>query len=63
MSQQKVDKYKKEKANRAKLQKRESRILFLDGGSIACDAPKDEFFGRIRQENDRINKFLSFIGE
>lgn len=40
-----------------------SRILFLDGGSIVCDAPKDEFFGRIRQENDRINKFLSFIGE
>ena len=26
-----------------------SRILFLDGGSIVCDAPKDEFFGRIRQ--------------
>ena len=40
-----------------------SRILFLDGGSIVCAAPKDEFFGRIRQENDRINKFLSFIGE
>ncbi len=40
-----------------------SRILFLDGGSIVCDAPKDEFFGKIRQENDRINKFLSFIGE
>ena len=40
-----------------------SRILFLDGGSIVCDASKDEFFGRIRQENERINKFLSFIGE
>lgn len=29
MSQEKVDKYKKEKANRAKLQKREKRALFL----------------------------------
>ena len=38
MSQQKVDKYKKEKANRAKLQKRERRILFLEklAGGVIC---------------------------
>lgn len=38
MSQQKVDKYKKEKANRAKLQKREHRILFLEklAGAVIC---------------------------
>ena len=40
-----------------------TRIIFLDGGSMICDATKDEFFGSIREENERINKFLSFIGE
>lgn len=30
MSQEKVDRYKKEKKNRAKLQKREKRALFLE---------------------------------
>ena len=40
-----------------------SRIIFLDGGRMVCDATKDEFFGSIRQENERIHKFLSFIGE
>ena len=40
MSQQKVDKYKKEKANRAKLQKRERRVLFLEklAGGVICVA-------------------------
>lgn len=38
MSQQKVDKYKKEKANRAKIQKKEKRILFLEklAGALFC---------------------------
>lgn len=40
-----------------------SRIIFMEGGKMVCDASKDEFFGSIRQENERINKFLSFIGE
>lgn len=40
-----------------------SRIIFMEGGKMVCDATKDEFFGSIRQENERINKFLSFIGE
>ena len=30
MSQEKIDKYKKEKANREKIQKREKRIFFLE---------------------------------
>lgn len=30
MSQQKVDRYKKQKANRAKIQKKEKRVLFLE---------------------------------
>ena len=40
-----------------------SRILFLDGGQLVCDSTKDEFFSKVRQENERISKFLSFIGE
>ena len=40
-----------------------SRIIFLDGGRMVCDASKEDFFGSIRQENERIHKFLSFIGE
>lgn len=40
-----------------------NRIIFLDGGKMVCDAAKEEFFGTIRKENERINKFLSFIGE
>lgn len=40
-----------------------SRILFLDGGRLVCDAPKDNFFNEIRKENERIKQFLHFIGE
>lgn len=40
-----------------------SRIIFMEGGKMVCDASKDEFFGSIRKDNERINKFLSFIGE
>ena len=40
-----------------------SRILFLDGGQLVCDSTKNEFFSQVRQENERISKFLSFIGE
>ena len=40
MSQQKVDKYKKEKNNRDKLQKREKRIFHLEmfGVAVVCIA-------------------------
>ena len=38
MSQEKVDKYKKEKANREKLQKREKRTLFLEKLAIGAVA-------------------------
>ena len=38
MSQEKVDKYKKEKANREKLQKREKRTLFVMVGWIGYSA-------------------------
>lgn len=34
MSQEKVDRYKKEKANRAKIQKKEKRVLFLEKSAI-----------------------------
>ena len=40
-----------------------SRIIFMEGGKMVCDASKEEFFGSIRKDNERINKFLSFIGE
>lgn len=38
MSQEKVDRYKKEKANRAKIQKKEKRILFFEklGVAVVC---------------------------
>ncbi len=40
-----------------------SRILFMDKGSLVCDASKDEFFTVYRRENERIASFLKFIGE
>ena len=40
-----------------------SRIIFMEKGKVVCDVPKDEFFGSVRNENERINQFLSFIGE
>lgn len=40
-----------------------SRVLFLDKGSLVCDETKDRFFSEVRQENERISKFLQFIGE
>lgn len=40
-----------------------SRILFMDKGSLVCDANKDEFFTVYRKENERIASFLKFIGE
>lgn len=40
-----------------------SRILFMDKGSLVCDAGKDEFFTVYRKENERIASFLKFIGE
>lgn len=40
-----------------------SRVLFLDGGKLVCDAGCDQFFTEIRKENDRIRSFLQFIGE
>ena len=40
-----------------------SRVLFLDKGALVCDEPKDRFFSVVRNENERINRFLKFIGE
>ena len=40
-----------------------SRILFMDKGSLVCDANKDDFFTVYRKENERIANFLKFIGE
>lgn len=40
-----------------------SRILFMEKGSLVCDAGKDEFFTVYRRENERIASFLKFIGE
>ena len=40
-----------------------SRIIFMEKGKVVCDVSKDEFFGSVRNENERINQFLSFIGE
>lgn len=40
-----------------------SRILFMEKGKVAADVSADEFFTTIRKENERIAKFLEFIGE
>lgn len=40
-----------------------SRVLFMDKGSLVCDASKDDFFTIYRKENERIASFLKFIGE
>lgn len=40
-----------------------SRVLFMDKGSLVCDATKDDFFTVYRKENERIASFLKFIGE
>ncbi|MDR2631015.1 MAG: amino acid ABC transporter ATP-binding protein, partial [Spirochaetaceae bacterium] len=40
-----------------------SRILFLEGGKLICDKSKEQFFLEERQTNDRVKRFLQFIGE
>ena len=40
-----------------------SRILFMEKGSLVCDASVNDFFTIYRKENERIANFLSFIGE
>jgi ABC-type polar amino acid transport system ATPase subunit len=40
-----------------------SRVLFLDEGSLVCDEPNERFFTQVRNENERVNRFLKFIGE
>lgn len=40
-----------------------SRILFLEGGKPVCDCGKEEFFGSVRKENERVARFLDYIGE
>lgn len=40
-----------------------SRIIFMDKGAMVADATGAEFFSTIRKENERIAKFLQFIGE
>ncbi len=39
-----------------------NRILFLEGGSLACDCGKDDFFTTERNNNERVQKFLNHIG-
>jgi len=40
-----------------------SRVLFLDKGTLVCDEPTARFFTHVRNENERVNRFLKFIGE
>lgn len=40
-----------------------SRILFMDKGKVAADETALNFFTTVRKENERISKFLQFIGE
>lgn len=40
-----------------------SRILFMDQGKLVVDTSGQEFFSTVRKENERIAKFLQFIGE
>ena len=40
-----------------------SRIIFMDKGIAAADETAENFFSVVRKENERIAKFLQFIGE
>jgi ABC-type polar amino acid transport system ATPase subunit len=40
-----------------------SRILFLEGGSLVVDMSGTEFFTHARKENERVARFLNYIGE
>lgn len=40
-----------------------SRIIFMDKGIAAADETAENFFSIVRKENERIAKFLQFIGE
>lgn len=40
-----------------------SRIIFMDKGLVVADETAENFFTTVRKENERISKFLQFIGE
>jgi ABC-type polar amino acid transport system ATPase subunit len=40
-----------------------SRVLFLEGGSIVLDVSGNDFFIRAKKENERVARFLQYIGE
>jgi ABC-type polar amino acid transport system ATPase subunit len=40
-----------------------SRVLFLEGGNLIVDMTGKEFFTRARRENERVARFLQYIGE
>jgi ABC-type polar amino acid transport system ATPase subunit len=40
-----------------------SRVLFLEGGNLIVDMTGEEFFTRARRENERVARFLQYIGE
>lgn len=40
-----------------------NRVLFLEKGSLVCDEPTERFFTVVRKENERVAKFLQYIGE
>lgn len=40
-----------------------SRIIFMDKGIVAADETSKNFFSIVRKDNERIAKFLQFIGE
>lgn len=40
-----------------------SRVLFMEKGSLVSDSSAEDFFTVMRQNHERINKFLKFIGE
>jgi ABC-type polar amino acid transport system ATPase subunit len=43
-------------------QKVSSRVLFLEKGALIADLPTKEFFSTERKNNERIARFLRFIG-
>jgi ABC-type polar amino acid transport system ATPase subunit len=40
-----------------------NRVLFLEKGTLICDEPTERFFSVMRNENERVAKFLQYIGE
>lgn len=40
-----------------------NRIIFMEKGAVVADSTAEDFFSVVRKDNERVSKFLQFIGE